>query len=160
MFQSDSNVIGDGMQFGKTVSTDTDQVDSPLFFDLHQILFKLRKFKKGNVVAGQSHISGYGLAPIACSDYGNIHGVSPCLLKNFISIHKPPASIRFAPIKHVLAVMLNLLKSPSAKAGWLMNWVKDNMVASIGLLIPTSPFLIWNNILLSSQFLLWVSALL
>jgi hypothetical protein len=24
--------------------------------------------------------------------------------KNFISIHKPPASIRFAPIKHALAV--------------------------------------------------------
>jgi hypothetical protein len=30
--------------------------------------------------------------------------------KNFISIHKPPASIRFAPIKHALAVTVEPFK--------------------------------------------------
>jgi hypothetical protein len=35
--------------------------------------------------------------------------------KNFISIHKPPASIRFAPIKHALAVTVEPFKFSPAE---------------------------------------------
>jgi hypothetical protein len=35
--------------------------------------------------------------------------------KNFISIHKPPASIRFAPIKHTLAVTVEPFKFSPAE---------------------------------------------
>jgi len=35
--------------------------------------------------------------------------------KNFISIHKPPASIRFAPITHALAVTVEPFKFSPAK---------------------------------------------
>jgi hypothetical protein len=38
----------------------------------------------------------------------------------FISIHKPPASIRFAPIKHALTITVEPFKfSPASR--WLMN---------------------------------------
>jgi len=37
------------------------------------------------------------------------------------SIHKPPASIRFEPIKHALAVTVEPFKFSSRRAGWLMN---------------------------------------
>ena len=40
----------------------------------------------------------------------------------FISIHKPPASIEVAPIKHALAVTVEPFKfSPTSR--WLMNLV-------------------------------------
>jgi len=35
--------------------------------------------------------------------------------KKFISIHKPPASIRFAPIKHALAVTVEPFKFSPAE---------------------------------------------
>jgi hypothetical protein len=35
--------------------------------------------------------------------------------KNFISIHKPPASIRFAPVKHALAVTVEPFKFSPAE---------------------------------------------
>jgi len=41
--------------------------------------------------------------------------------KKFIQIHKPPASIRIAPIKYALAVTVEPFKFSSRKAGWLMN---------------------------------------
>jgi hypothetical protein len=39
----------------------------------------------------------------------------------FISIHKPPASTRFAPLIHALAVTVDLLNSHPDRSGWLMN---------------------------------------
>jgi len=39
----------------------------------------------------------------------------------FISIHKPPASIRYAPMKYALAVTVEPLNSHPAKAGELRN---------------------------------------
>ena len=42
----------------------------------------------------------------------------------FISIHKPPASIRFAPIKHALVVTVEPFNFSSASR-WLMNWDND-----------------------------------
>jgi len=39
------------------------------------------------------------------------------------SIHKPPASIRFRPMKHPLAVSVELYKfSPDSR--WFMSWVR------------------------------------
>ena len=41
--------------------------------------------------------------------------------KNFIPIHKLPASIRFAPVKHALAVTVEPFKFHPDRSGWLMN---------------------------------------
>jgi hypothetical protein len=43
--------------------------------------------------------------------------------KNFISIHKPPASIRFAPIKHALAVSVEPFKfSPAEPVAYELSY--------------------------------------
>jgi len=43
--------------------------------------------------------------------------------KNFISIHKPPASIRFAPIKHALAVTVEPFKfSPAEPVAYELSY--------------------------------------
>jgi len=51
----------------------------------------------------------------ACDGGGCASDAYQQIVKNmqkffFISIHKPPASIKFAPIKHVLAVMVEPFK--------------------------------------------------
>ena len=46
--------------------------------------------------------------PTTCKKYAK---------KNFISIHKPPASIRFAPLKHALAVTVEPFKFSSRQGG-------------------------------------------
>jgi hypothetical protein len=49
--------------------------------------------------------------------------------KKFISIHKPPASIRFAPIKHALAVTVEPLKfSPAGGLGIELNKKIDHQL--------------------------------
>ena len=40
--------------------------------------------------------------------------------KNFISIHKPPVSIRFAPIKHALAITVEPFKFSPAGGLWIV----------------------------------------
>jgi hypothetical protein len=45
-----------------------------------------------------------------------IHGIPPPMLDTKqISIHKPPASVRFAPIKHTLAVTVEPFKFSPAE---------------------------------------------
>jgi len=48
-------------------------------------------------------------------------GPGPPLLVADDLIHNPPASIRFAIIKHALAVTAEPFRFSSRKAGWLMN---------------------------------------
>ena len=45
----------------------------------------------------------------SCSD-GVYQQIARNIQKNFISIHKPPASIRFAPIKYALAITVEPIK--------------------------------------------------
>ena len=53
--------------------------------------------------------------------------------KKFISIHKPPASIRFAPIKHALAVTVEPLKfSPAGGLGIELQTTNIVMIDPIG----------------------------
>ena len=45
--------------------------------------------------------------------------------KNFISIHKPPASIRIAPIKHALAVTVEPFKfSPAEPVAYELSYLR------------------------------------
>jgi len=51
-----------------------------------------------------------------CSD-GAYQQIVKHMQKKIISIHKPPASIRFAPIKHALAVTVEPFKFSSRQGG-------------------------------------------
>jgi hypothetical protein len=53
--------------------------------------------------------------------------------KNFISIHKPPASIRFALIKHTLAVSVEPFKfSPAEPVAYELSYVENRLFNSNG----------------------------
>jgi hypothetical protein len=66
----------------------------------------------------------------ACFGGGCFAGVYQQTIKNLqkkiISIHKPPASIRFAPIKHAFAVMVEPFKfSPAEQVAYELS---DNII--------------------------------
>jgi hypothetical protein len=57
--------------------------------------------------------------------------------KNFISIHKPPASIRFALIKHTLAVSVEPFKfSPAEPVAYELSYLPRFRFSNVKMLDP------------------------